>query len=666
MSIVKMKRIALVGLDVKKDELISNLMDFGALEITDQTPKLAENLWQTATKVDEDPELISDIELKRDRAEIALSSIGKYGNLKSPMIRSRRRVTKNDLYKMENDEQALEEKVDFILELDNSINLANEKINKLNQDIASLSPWVNYDESIMETSTKYTDITFGVFPVASDVSAIQTELENEAPSSILKLVSSDETMHYATVVSLKKKTDDVMSLLKKQNFSPIVLGTELAEGSKALEIIENLEREKAATEKELQDLKEKISQNSSLNSGIENYFDMLSIKLDKEEIKTKLLKTERTFFIEGWVPEKSVPNISMILDEAGCFYEIRDPEEGEEVPVLLRNNSAVYPVEAITEMYSLPGYSGFDPTAIFSLFYVCFFGMMFSDAGYGLILAVGCFIALKKFELEGNMFRLVKLFMYCGIATIFWGLMFGSFFGDLIPAFSRTFLGKEATLNAIWFNPLEDPITLLIFSLILGVIHLFIGMGIKAYMQIKDGKIADAIFEEGFWYLTIPGLAVWLAGGSLGIDWLPNVGKWVTIVGMVGLAIGGARGKKGFGKITGAFSNIYSITSWMSDILSYARLLALGLATGVIAQVVNTMGTLFGGGVAGLILFILIFIVGTLLNFAINALGSFVHSARLQYVEFFGKFYIDGGEPFNPFRVKTKYIRIDDEIKEVK
>ena len=664
MSIVKMKRIALVGLDVKKDELISNLMDFGALEITDQTSKLAEDIWQSSTSVDEDLEETSKLEYKLDRAEIALAAIEKYGNLKSPLIRTRRRVKKNDLLEMQKFMKKPEEDIDLILDLDNRINLTNDKINKLNQDIATLLPWINYDESLKETSTKRTAITFGVMPLAVDVLEVENKLESEVGASILKVVNSDSDMHYAVVVSLKEKTEDVMSVIKKYGFSPVSLVASISDASKPSEIVKKLTDEKDEAEKELLKLKEELANNSSLNQGIENYYDIVSIQLEKEDIRTKLLKTKRTFFIEGWVPERSVPGLSKILDASNCYYEVRDPEEGEQVPVLLKNSSAVYPVEAITEMYSLPGYSGFDPTAIFSLFYVCFFGMMFSDAGYGLILALGCFIVLRKFELEGSMFKLIKLFMYCGIATIFWGLMFGSFFGDLIPVFSRTFLGKEATLNAIWFNPLEDPITLLIFSLILGVIHLFIGMGIKAHMQIRDGHIVDAIFEEGFWYITIPGLAAWLAGGSLGIAWLPNVGKWMTIVGVIGLVIGGARGKKGFGRITGAFSNVYSITSWMSDILSYARLLALGLATGVIAQVVNTMGTLFGGGIIGLIVFIVIFIVGTLLNFAINALGSFVHSARLQYVEFFGKFYIDGGEEFQPFKAKTKYIRIDDEIKE--
>ena len=199
---------------------------------------------------------------------------------------------------------------------------------------------------------------------------------------------------------------------------------------------------------------------------------------------------------------------------------------------------------------------------------------------------------------------------------------------------------------------------LLIFSIALGILHIFIGMGIKAYMQIKEGNWFDAVCDEGFWFLTIVGLIAWLGGGMIS-DSFTTVGMWMTIAGALGLLLTGGRHNKGFGKITGGLGNIYNITSYLSDILSYARLLALGLATGVIAQVVNTMGAM-GGGVKGVIILLFAFIVGHTFNLAINALGAFIHASRLQYIEFFGKFYEDGGEPFEPFRKRTKYIKFID------
>ena len=275
-------------------------------------------------------------------------------------------------------------------------------------------------------------------------------------------------------------------------------------------------------------------------------------------------------------------------------------------------------------------------------------------------MSLACFIILKKYDLEGMAFKMIKMFFYCGLSTAFWGALFGGWFGDIATVVADVFFGKEFVIKPIWFNPIEDPIKLLIFSLALGVAHLFTGLGIKAYMDIKDGRWFDAICDEGFWIVTITGICAWL-GGSMAIPAIAGVGQWMTIVGVLGLLFTGGRKRKGFGKVIGGFSNVYNITSYLSDILSYSRILALGLATGVIAQVVNTMGSIFGGGIIGAILLLCIFIFGHILNIAINVLGAYVHTCRLQYVEFFGKFYEDGGEPFEPMGSKTKYIRIEND-----
>ncbi|MBR5740838.1 MAG: V-type ATP synthase subunit I, partial [Firmicutes bacterium] len=346
-------------------------------------------------------------------------------------------------------------------------------------------------------------------------------------------------------------------------------------------------------------------------------------------------------------------------DDNECYYEFRDPEEGETVPVLLKNSKFATPIEAVTEMYSLPAYGTIDPTAIYSIWYIIFFGLMFSDAGYGLLMIIACGVALKKYNFEGTMYKFVKGFLYCGISTFFWGAMFGSWFGDLISVVSSTFFGKEIAIKPILFDPLSNPMPLLVASIVLGVAHLFLALGIEGYKLLKEGKLVDFICNIILWYATIIGLILWLAGSSIGPA-ATTVGKYMSIIAIVGLALTGGRDRKGFGKIMGGFSNVYDITSWLSDIMSYARIMALGLATGAIAQVVNTIGTLAGGGVKGAILFIVVFLLGHTLNFGINVIGAFIHSARLQFVEFFGKFYEDGGDAFAPLKKNTKYIKIEN------
>lgn len=656
MSIINMQRVAVIGLDTEKEKLMNQLMDFGAVELTDQSGKLSEEIWAGSTSIDEDREKAAAIEGKLNRAEQALEVIEKYGDIRHPLFKTRRSVKKSQMGRILEEEKTNEKNVDYLLEMNERIHSLNEKLNKLNQDKASLNPWVNYDPPLEITGTDTTVIFTGVLPAGTDTEKLGALLEEEIETVLFKVVGSDKDMFYTAVLTPEERQDDVLALLKQSGFSLVTFKD--MKGT-VTENLERIEGEKDVLENEIKETASEIGAAAGMKDGIEEYSDILTIGLDKERIRAKLLKTRKTFFIEGWVPERCVSDVSAILDENGCYYTFREPLEDEEVPVLMENRSMVVPFEAVTEMYSLPAYRGFDPTSIFALFYAVFFGMMLSDAGYGILMAVGCWAALKKFDLEGMTYKMVKLLFYCGISTTVWGALFGGWFGDIVPVFTRTFLEKEVAVSPLWFNPLDDPMKLLILSLALGVIHLFIGMGIKAYMQIREGHWFDAVCDEGFWYVTILGLIAWLGGGTIN-EALPKIGMYMAIVGAAGLLLTGGRHNKGFGKITGGLSNIYNITSYMSDILSYARLLALGLATGVIAQVVNTMGTLFGGGIGGLIALTVIFLLGHTLNLAINALGAFIHASRLQYVEFFGKFYEDGGEPFDPFRRKTKYIKLED------
>ena len=229
------------------------------------------------------------------------------------------------------------------------------------------------------------------------------------------------------------------------------------------------------------------------------------------------------------------------------------------------------------------------------------------------------------------------------------------------------------TLQAVWFEPLNDPMRLLLYSLLFGIIHLFTGLGIKGYMMIKDGRYLDCLYDVGFWFALLIGLLLLLipselfasiAGQTFIFPAFVNVlAKVLTIIGLVGIILMSGRRKKNPAlRIALGLYDIYGITSWLSDILSYSRLLALGLATGVIAQVVNSMASMMGDGILGAIFFIVVFIIGHTLNLAINLLGAYVHTNRLQYVEFFGKFYEGGGRPFEPFKQNTKYIRIKEDV----
>ncbi len=400
-----------------------------------------------------------------------------------------------------------------------------------------------------------------------------------------------------------------------------------------------------------------MAENAEHISDIECVYDDILIKRDRAKAVGDMVNTKKVFCMDGWLPTDKSDEIRKLFDKYGCYYEISEPIKSDETPILLKNSKFATPFEAVTEMYSLPLATEVDPTPLLAPFYFIFFGMMLSDAAYGIILALGCFIVLKKFKLEGVMKKMVSLFFLCGISTFFWGAMFGGWFGDFIPVFTKTFFGREVAVNPVWFDPLQEPMKLLVFSLILGAIHLFVGMGVQGYMLIKDGKPWDALFDIGLWYLLLIGLVLFGVGGSL-TPIVALIGKWMSIIGAAGIVITGGRNKKGFGKITGGLGSLYGVTGYLSDVLSYSRLLGLGLATGVVAKVVNILGSLAGNGIVGLIVFIVVFLIGTVFNIAINSLGAYVHSCRLQYVEFLGKFYTGGGKPFEPFIGNTKFVKI--------
>ena len=673
MSIAKMEKLAVIGLSNTKDKLIADLADLGVVEITERfipgadeikDPDAPEALESQASeikkpqevfdKVDGDLDFVSTIEGEMSRTDTALDTLKRYSKEKEPLFATKKVINGERLKDLLNRRAEIEGYISSILRLNYRLHMTDEKINKMSSDLASLKPWIVYDVPLDISETKFTNIELGVVPSTVNLDNIKEKFsELELPSDI-SVVNSDRELIYLAVVMMKEGTDNVLGILKQYGFTQLPFQGFEGRVSDNIEKITKQIDEQKDVRRELED---EVAGYGKMQQDIEFLSDYLTIERDRERIKSKMRVTKRTFNFEGWVPSHLKDGVERILDRYGCHYEYREPLEGEEVPVMIENSAAVTPFEAVTQMYSMPDYKGFDPTKWFAIFYAMFFGIMLSDAGYGLVITIATFVALKKFELEGMTKKMVKMFMYCGIATVFWGAMFGGWFGDLIPVVADVLFGKKAEIKPIWFNPIDDPTRLLIWSLGFGVVHIFLGMAINAYMLIKRGHFWDAVFDVFSWYVLIIGAIMYGALGNSN-PMFGKIGLYMAVIGAAVLLLTGGRKNKGFGKVTGGLGALYGITGYVSDILSYSRLLALGLATGVIASVVNTMGSLGGRGIVSFIVLIVVGIVGHSFNMAINILGAFVHSSRLQYIEFFGKFYEDGGEEFDPFRNETKYIRI--------
>jgi len=650
-----MNKISAIGLGTVKTGLVKELMDLGVVEISSQDSKLTDPDWISYIEKDGNESEVLSFDTKLSKTNLVIESLNKFDKTKKPMFSTRKSVSSNDFESTMLNRDKIEENVDYILKLNNQLNELSTEENKIVANIISLKPWVSYDIPIELNETKYTSIFIGVVPNVINIENLKAQVEEKTNRCFVNLIGSDKDQDYLSIVCMKSEKEDVYDILKQYGFNAVVFKD--LNGTVAENIVEYEKNIKEITEKRA-DVEAEISNLVSYQYDIQLYYDYLTIERDKCKVLSNMLKTQKTFYINGWIPERSKEKVEKVLQQYECWYEFQVPDEGEQSPILLNNNSFTQPFESITELYSLPSSTNIDPTAVMAPFYFMFFGLMLADVGYGLIMSIACFIVLRKFKVEGTLQKMIKMFFWCGLSTAFWGAMFGSFFGDAIPMAAKTFFKSDFIINPLWINPMKEPMTVLIFSCIFGVIHLFVGMGTQAYMLIRDGKPWSALFDIGFWYGFIIGIALWLFGNSI-IPGSGQVGKWMTIIFAAGLVLTQGRSKKNVvGKLIGGVMSLYNITSYLSDILSYSRLLALGLASGVISSVLSILGTMGGDGFVGWIVFIIVMIAGHTFNFAINALGSFVHAARLQYVEFFGKFYEGGGEAFNPLMKKTKYIKI--------
>ena len=397
---------------------------------------------------------------------------------------------------------------------------------------------------------------------------------------------------------------------------------------------------------------------------LELAFDRMGTRIAMAEAEERLYGTESTLVLEGWAPAEREEEL-----DSSCWRATTVPgrsaspaeEEYPEVPVKLKNNKFSNALNMVTNMYSLPAYGTVDPNPIMAPFFILFYGLMMADMGYGLIMIAAALVAMKKIKPRGGTLAFCQLLLYGGISTFIMGALTGGFFGNAPAVIAGMFGSTWKGLPAL-FSPVEDSRLVLYGAMVLGVIHLNVGMIVSFLEKKRAGKLLDGVFEEGpLWVILLGGVLMGLQMLVLkDLTILKTIGLAILIVGAVMLLYGAGRHAKGFGKVTAAFGIIYNtLTGWFGDILSYSRIMALMLAGGVVAQVFNTIAAMPSakGGVTVFsgIIFLIIFLIGHALNFGLNLLGCFVHDLRLQCLEFFGKFYQDGGKPFQPLRIRGKY-----------
>ncbi len=513
--------------------------------------------------------------------------------------------------------------------------------------LTALAPWQQDDLPLNCDSTASCRIFRMSLTLPEGPEPFRQQLADKVPLAEAQLVHREGSLCFFTFFCHTSQLQACYAFLRGWENNPAHLPEEplSAAGCRAA-----YEKKLSEENARLRQCEEALAQLAASSLGqLKLGYDALWARLQCARAQNGLYGTEYAFFFTGFVPKDDGEKIRRVLESFRCCYELEDAD-GEDTPVLLKNGRLSRPFDILTEMYSTPAPGSLDPTPFMAPFFALFFGMMFADAGYGLIMLAAALFALKKLQLSAYLKKACVIVLWCGASTAVWGLIYGGFFGDVITVVSREFFGHEIVMPKL-IDPLNEPITILVISFALGALHIFLGMGLQAYLMIRRGHLLDALFDVGLWYLLLIGLPMLLLPGLGG-----KIGLALSLIGAIGLVLTQGRREKGILKKAGkGILSLYNVTSYLSDVLSYSRILALGMASGVIANVVNLMGALPGGNAVGFVVFLAVFLVGTALNFFINILGSYVHSSRLQYVEFFGKFFEGGGSPFEPLAARTKY-----------
>ena len=668
MSIVKMKRLRLIGMQSERESMLRLLQHLGCVEIDEPGDRKDDPDWASLTRPDTGA--LNEARDARSSVENALKALKKYGpKQKGGLLTPRPVITEGELFDDAAYRTGLADAGQLVA-LERKISALYAEQNKLRTQKLALAPWLALDIPLETASTPEVAVSFGTVAASTDLDAMDGALGAVTDLYELMRAGADNELKYLVFLCHRSVEEDCQAVLKEYGFSRAALrgwtGT-------AAENDKRLDEQLADAARELESTIAQVGEYASKKGALEQCLDRADQEIAREEARCRLLDSSSAFFLEGWVP---VPDEKKLLEQLGqytCYWETQDPapEDYPVVPVKLKNNRFTEPLTTITEMYSLPAYDGVDPNGLMMPFYVFFFGFMFADLGYGLILAGACAFINHKVHPKGGFGQLIRLMIMCGISSAVIGFFTGGFFSDFLAQFTSMlglsqpvipFLSVPDGVTGVpgpLLNVMGDPMTVLVFALAVGFVQIVVGMAVKFWMLCRRGQVVDAILDIGTWWVIFAGIGLFAAG-------IGNVAGYpvVLIIGCL-MLLGQGRTAKGFGKVTAIIGAVYNgVTGYFGDILSYSRLMVMMLAGSVIGQVFNILGAMPGGGMPpaiGIPIFFIIFIIGHAFNIGLNVIGTYVHTSRLQYLEFFKQFYEEGGRPWRPLNIATKYVDIKEE-----
>lgn len=646
MAIVKMKKFTLFAFEAGRKRLLEELQRFGYVNFSKSDPI-------------EEFDYLKDVEVstvgnnyveESTRIKWMIDYVGRFVEKEKGLSALKKGPIVYTFNELEKEANSYDYITDFneLSEISKKIDSNNQKITAIDNSIKEISPWKSIKEPIEDlNSFRKLKFIMGYLPTKS-LEKFRTSII-DLKSTYFEEIDIVGRNSYCIIFTNQLEKEAIYENLRLNSFSEVNLEIK----GVVSEEIQRLEDEKKILEEEnskLTDEIKKFTVNLQKMQSVYEYYQNLSLR---NTVVSNFKATDKLDIIQGYIPADKENNFKELLEKLSAskvYLEIEDAKKDDpDVPIILKNNKIASLFESVTKMYALPKYDEVDPTFILSIFYWIFFGMMVADFAYGLILFVGSGIALMTLKFNDSTKKFLKFFFALSFSTMIWGLIYGSAFGDLI------------TLPTQILDSSKDFMTVLMLSLAFGGVHLAFGLGMKAYVLIKNGNPMDAFYDVFLWYLTLTTVILVIVGKVITLPSIVNtIAFYGMIVGMLGIIAFGARDSKNIaGRIAGGLYSLYGITSYIGDFVSYLRLMALGLAGGFIAVAINIIvKMLVGGGIVGIIFGVIVFVFAQLFNIFLSFLSAYVHTSRLMYVEFFSKFYEGGGKAFKKFRSENKYIEV--------
>lgn len=672
MAIAEMRKFRLVGLDSDRAEIMTALSESGVFESSPTT-----EIEGTSDAVSASSE-----SLLTERARVSAAIEIVEGALKenpfSSNVGSDKRITAKRLFVSHGDIAAVGEKREALGNTVKEILALGSERTEVRSAMHKLVGEENRLRVYLPCTDKFSDFGETEHTFALLISSRSRETVR-ALGELAETVSYGEGLY--GVVALKRQRPKILDIITGAGCTVCPYSSDKT----AAEETEALCSKKEDMEGRDLDLLDMTADYAGMLPDLKLLYDWYSLEAEKAAVAEKCRGTRRTFVIEGWVPaceEKSLREKLLAITENLEIYS-EEPCEDDTPPTAYNDNKLLAPFQALTDQYSPPSYNEPDPAPFTAIFFFLFFGMMTADAGYGAVLALFSAVLIRVLRPDPGLKNLLALVGICSVSAIIWGVLFGSLFGLDFGSgqFGIGIFDTEATAG-LWFNPLEEPLMMLVISLIVGAVHILVGFLFGMYKHFRRGQITDALFDDGFQAVTYVGvIMLLLAMGTVlfeldthamtvapdvplwysGFDVLLFPGLIVMLVGLLGSVLTRGRKRRGImSKIVSGLGGLYNIVNVLSDVLSYARVFGIALASCAIGYAFNILVEMIGSG--GGVLIVAAAVLAVVLhafNLAMGVLSAYVHNARLQYLEFYGKFYEGGGRAFAPMGRNTKYARIN-------